>query len=422
MDARNSSIDRPTPYLPSDPPHWVARGLSYLLILIFTSIVAGAVLIRVPETVSAPFTLAPRLGADPVRALRRGLIQQVDLVEGQSVKQGDKLFVIRSEQTGEQTVELRTLGTELRGASESQGLAREKFLNQQQAAAEERLRLEGRLEHLERMVELKSGELALARDVSESYAQLRNEGLAGMTTLKEKQTEVARLNGQIEQYRNEQRDTRAALEKIGRDLELARNDHLERERALREDIDKHRIQIANRSQWVAQNQGAQFVALAPCSGVVLKLYVKTHTALVSEGEALCELACAGEQLQAELKIPQTGAGRIKIGQGVKLLYDSFPYQQFGVKFASLRWISPMTSTTDFRAIADIADESINVLGQPSPLRAGMGGRAEVVIGQRSLLSIAFDPIRRLREDMASPPDSRSQPSSGAARKQVEGAP
>lgn len=402
MNNRNANM----PYLTTDPPHWAARGLSYLLMLIFVAIVIGSVVIQVPETVSAPFVLAPRLGTDPVRALRRGIIQQVNLVEGQSVKEGDKLFVIRSEQTGEQSADLRTLETELRSANESLRLASEKFRSQQQAAAEERVRLQGRIEHLEKMVELKSGELTLAREVAESYSQLRREGLAGATTLKEKQTEVSRLSGQIEQYRNEQRDTRAALEKIGRDEELQRNEYRERERALQEDIEKNKIQLANRSQWVANNQGTQFITMAPCSGTILKLHVKTNSALVAEGEVLCELACASERLQAELKIPQTGAGRVKTGQGVKLLYDSFPYQQFGVKFANVRWISPTTSTPEFRAIADIADVSINVLGQPTPLKAGMGGRAEVVIAKRSLMSIAFDPIRQLRENMTAPPERR----------------
>jgi multidrug efflux pump subunit AcrA (membrane-fusion protein) len=404
MNTRDSNTTRQTPYLTTDPPHWVARGLSYLLILIFAALVIGAVMIRVPETISAPFVLAPRLGADPVRALRRGLIQKVDLVEGQSVKQGEQLFVIRSEQTGEQSADLRTLETELRSAQESRRLASEKLRSQQQAATEERARLQGRIEHLERMVELKSSELTLAREVADSYAQLRREGLAGVTISKEKQTEVSRLNGQIEQYRNEQRDARAALEKIGRDEELQRNEYRERERALQEEIEKNKIQLANRSQWVGQNQGTQFVTTAPCSGTILKLHVKTNAAQVAEGEVLCELGCAGERLQAELKIPQTGAGRVKTGQGVKLLYDSFPYQQFGVKFANVRWISPTTSTPEFRAIADIEDESINVSGQPMSLKAGMGGRAEVVIAKRSLISIAFDPIRQLRENMVAPPD------------------
>lgn len=399
-------MKRQTPYLTTDPPHWAARGLSYLLMLIFAALVIGSVVIEVPETITAPFVLAPRVGADPVRALRRGIIEQVNLVEGQMVKEGDKLFVIRSEQTGEQSADLRTIETELKSANDSLLLAADKFRSQQQANTEERTRLSGQIEHLERMVELKSGELKLAQEVADSYTQLRREGLAGATISKEKQTEVSRLSGQIEQYRNEQRDTRAKLEKLANDEELQRNEYRERERQLQENIAKNKIQLANRGQWVANNQGTQFATTAPCSGTILKLHVKTNAALVGEGDVLCELACNSERLQAELKIPQNGAGRVKTGQGVKLLYDSFPYQQFGVKFANVRWISPTTSTPEFRAIADIDDTSINVLGQPTLLKAGMGGRAEVVIAKRSLISIAFDPIRQLRENMASPPERR----------------
>src|SRR5262249_31251903 len=85
------------------------------------------------------------------------------------------------------------------------------------------------------------------------------------------------------------------------------------------------------------------------------------------------------------------------------MYDSFPYQQFGVKFGALSWISPTASTSTFRAIAEIDAESVMVLGQPTPLKAGMGGRAEVVIARRSLISFALDPIRQIRENMAAPP-------------------
>ncbi len=412
MNQQNST----TPFLTSDPPHWAARGLSYLLVLIFSTLVAAAILIQIPETISAPFVLAQRLGTDPVRALRRGIIQQVDLVEGQTVKQGDTLFVIRSEQTGDQSADLRTLENQMRSANESLNNASDKYRSQQLAAVEERHRLQGRIEHLERMSGLKTDELKLANEVAESYNQLQREGLAGATIVKDKQSEVSRLNGQIEQIRNEQRDARAALEKLGHDEELQQNELRERERVLKEEIEKSKIMIATRSQWVTQNQGNQFVITAPCSGTILRLHVKAKATVVSEGEILCELTCSKERLQAELQIPQAGAGRVKTGQGVKLLYNSFPYQQFGVKFASLRWISPTTSTTDFRAIAEIEDESINVLGQPSLLKAGMGGRAEVVIAKRSVISIALDPIRQLRENMAAPPEKQNSPPAISAQK------
>lgn len=400
------------PFLASEPPHWAARGTTYLLALVFATLVIASVVVKVPETISAQFVLAPRQGADPVRAMRRGVVQRVRVVEGQTVAKGDQLFVIRSEQTGDQTADVQALEAQIRSANESLSIAGEKDRSEQLSAAEERRKLQGRIEHLQRMIELKTGELTMAREVADNYAQLRREGLASATVIKDRQAEVSRLTGQVEQLRDEDRDTRAAIEKLGHD-EVARwNGYRERERQLKEEIETARIRIAARSQWVARNQGAEFVVEAPCSGAILRLQVKAGGAIVSDGESLCELACAGERLQAELQIPQSGAGRVRTGQGVKLLYDSFPYQQFGVKFGTLRWISPTASTPEFRGIVDIEDAGIMVLGQAAPLKAGMGGRAEVVIGRRSLISIAFDPIRQLRENMASPPERGAAQAAG----------
>jgi len=396
------------PFLSGAPPHWAARGLAYLLILLFGVLVFASIVVEIPETISATFVLAPRRGADPVRALRGGVVQRVAVVEGQAVASGEQLFIVRSEQAGDQSADVRSLETQVRSGGESLSIAKDRYRAQQLSFAEERRKLQGRIEHLQRLTELKEGELAMATEVVENFTQLRREGLASAMVLKEKQVEASRLTAQLEQLRDEQRDARATIEKLGYEEEAVRNEYRERERAVKEELETAKIRIAARSPWVAQNRGSEFVALAPCSGTILRLHVKANGAIVSDGEPLCELACAGERLQAELQIPQAGIGRIRNGQGVKLMYDSFPYQQYGVKFGALCWISPTASTETFRAIAEIDAEDVMVLGQPATLKAGMGGRAEVVIARRSLISFALDPIRQLRENMAAPPDRSAQ--------------
>jgi hypothetical protein len=56
----------------------------------------------------------------------------------------------------------------------------------------------------------------------------------------------------------------------------------------------------------------------------------------------------------------------------------------------------------FRALIDAKDSTIMVSGEARPLLFGMRGRARVVTGRRSLISFAFEPIRALRENFASP--------------------
>jgi hypothetical protein len=116
---------------------------------------------------------------------------------------------------------------------------------------------------------------------------------------------------------------------------------------------------------------------------------------------------AGSSLHAEISVTQSAVARLKPGQAVKLLYDAFPYQRYGVRYGTLRWISPAASVVEgrpaFLALADVQDQSVSIQGEPWALRPGMGGTAKVVVGRRPLWSYALDPIRQLRENFAAPP-------------------
>jgi multidrug efflux pump subunit AcrA (membrane-fusion protein) len=113
-------------------------------------------------------------------------------------------------------------------------------------------------------------------------------------------------------------------------------------------------------------------------------------------------------LQAELKLPETGLGKLEIGQGVKLKYDAFPYQRYGVRYGRVAWLSPAGSDardgSNFRAQVEISDREMLVQGQSRQLIAGMSGTAEIVVGNRSLIEYIFEPLRQLKENYTSVPE------------------
>ena len=120
---------------------------------------------------------------------------------------------------------------------------------------------------------------------------------------------------------------------------------------------------------------------------------------------LAEIVVRDERLQAELMVPQRGLALVRAGQPVKLQYDAFPYQRYGVRYATLRWISPASSrrrpAASFRALADLDEQTLHIGGQPRAVLPGMGGRASIVVGRRSLASYALEPLRQMREVMSS---------------------
>jgi HlyD family secretion protein len=103
-----------------------------------------------------------------------------------------------------------------------------------------------------------------------------------------------------------------------------------------------------------------------------------------------------------LTLSEAGLPQLKSGQRVRLFFDAFPYQRYGVVNAKLDWVSPSAVSSPqgphFVALASL-DQTELTKKQPLALRVGMGGEARIVVGERTMIEYAFEPIRQLRENM-----------------------
>lgn len=460
-----------SPFLRPAPPPWAARGLSWLVMAVAVAAALGAVIIRVPEVVSSEFRLVPARGVDPLRAARTGRVAEVAVAEGAAVTRGQTLFVVRSVAVGEQSAELETLQTQLRGALAARASASERYESQRRADAEQarglaerRARLTARIEghralrasreekyrtslkvaeselaSIRAEVEFKREHLALAREIAvrhkrgydanflswQEYQRANIEASQTAVELEQLQRaqEIASLKLTQLRTEHESQETewkiamahlasegdeiRVATERLRHETDGRATEYRERDRQLREEVDRLTIRSGAVRGALAGARGDRLTVTAPCDGSVLRLAVRRPDALVQEGEVLGEVACAGERLEAELRVPPSGIGKLKVGQGVKLRYEAFPYERHGVRRASVSWVSAAgasgTAGPTFRALAGLQDQAISVDGQSRPLLAGMGGRADVVVGRRSLASYAVEPLRRLREGLADGP-------------------
>ena len=205
----------------------------------------------------------------------------------------------------------------------------------------------------------------------------------------------------------------AALAALAQNIAARTAEQREMDRRLTEDTAKARIRVAALREELDQTRGADLTVPALCAGTVLRLAVNAPGAVVQDGDVLAELACSGERLQAEVSVAPSGSGRVEPGQLVRLLYDAFPYQRHGIKHGTVRWVSPASVNVKdkpvFRVLVDLEDYDVRVKGEKRPLMAGMGGRADIVVGRRSIISYAFEPIRMLRETLADRAPTRDRP-------------
>jgi hypothetical protein len=114
-----------------------------------------------------------------------------------------------------------------------------------------------------------------------------------------------------------------------------------------------------------------------------------------------------EELRAAVTVPQSALALIAPGQPVKMLYDAFPYQRYGVRYGTVRSSTPVRvagdDSSEFVVIADPAERVVVVNGQARPLLPGMSGTVRISLGSRSLIAYVFEPLQVLRETMEPPP-------------------
>src|SRR5262244_1124862 len=111
---QRDSLDTQSELSPQEPPPWVIRWTAWLLIAAFLFALLIAIVMRLPETVDCRFVLIPATGADPIQSPRQATISRVAIEEGQPVKAGEELFVLRSDEIRGWDTQFRTLSEDLR--------------------------------------------------------------------------------------------------------------------------------------------------------------------------------------------------------------------------------------------------------------------------------------------------------------------
>jgi membrane fusion protein len=118
----------------------------------------------------------------------------------------------------------------------------------------------------------------------------------------------------------------------------------------------------------------------------------------------------GSPLQAELFIPARAIGFVEVGQDVRLLFDSFPYQRFGTYHGRITKVSQTVLLASdvaspielkepaYTATVALDRPDITANGKKIPLQPDMSLKADIILEKRTLVDWIFAPLRHLRID------------------------
>lgn len=152
----------------------------------------------------------------------------------------------------------------------------------------------------------------------------------------------------------------------------------------------------------AQSRLQQYFLYAPVSGVVSSLSIKNPGEVIQPGQTLMEMRSGDDPLVLEALITSREAGFVKVGMPVKVKFDAYPYQKFGVIPGKVIFTSPDSETnpqsgaTVYRIKVKLERHHIVSEKEKVEFQAGQTATAEIIIRRRRIIDTVLEPIRQLR--------------------------
>jgi HlyD family secretion protein len=141
--------------------------------------------------------------------------------------------------------------------------------------------------------------------------------------------------------------------------------------------------------------------LAPVSGVITDVTSTQRGDKIQANAPLGGIAPKDARPVLKIEIAEHDRAFLHEGLPVKLKFNAFPYQRYGLISGTLAYISPATkpSATDKQPVYEgrvtLDKNYYQIADTRYPLRYGMTASAEIVVRERRLIDLGLDPFRQV---------------------------
>jgi len=235
----------------------------------------------------------------------------------------------------------------------------------------------------------------------------RNARLAAENAYRLAQSKVneltARQSQELVQAQAQLESSGEQLKKLRLDYEAAANELATAEEKLRLQLDTARVEAdaAARIRFENLDKNNFLLIVAPVSGVVTDLTSTQPGDKVQANTPLGGIAPSNSRSVVEVEIAENDRAFLREGLPVKLKFNAFPYQRYGVINGTLEYVSPATKPASqtkqpvYEARVSLQRDYYQVAETRYPVRYGMTATVEIVVRERRLIDLALDPFRQI---------------------------
>lgn len=396
----------------------LVKALIGFILLVF----AWTVFAKVDRLVRAEGRIIAAAKPQIVQHLEGGIVSEILVREGQKVNKGDVLIrlsdvdAMTSVQQGQQSLEqtkakLNRLHAEAQGVQQvafDPGISEEIKAVEMSIFAERQQQLHSELkivqqQHGQRHAEWQEvsqraqsieQELDMATKQAQIMEGLRQRGAASQMELLDAQAKMQRLRTQLGDAQASIPRLRAAIaEMTARKAEVnARFRAQARDEWAKLSGERSRQQIGIHSE---EDRLQRTEIRAPATGFVNKLNVNTIGGVIRSGEPALEITPSEGPVAIEARVRPNDRASLMPGLKAKVFVGAYDYARYGSMDGMLVEVSADTLVDEmgqhyYRVLIE-AQDTQSVLAQ-QPLMPGMSARADVVLGERSIVSFLTSPL------------------------------
>lgn len=370
---------------------WAVAGACGLLFL-------WAATASYPRTAQVSGVVTTSTPGSKLYAKRPGTIARLMVSEGQLVHAGQAVALIDGDQRDGRA---HALGAETLASLERQRTSVERQMSAVEVSTEaDKARLTAQIVGLSREKSALNRQVSFQRSVvrsmTESFDRLGPLAAKGYISKLEmdRREQLLYSERQREQQllmQQAQLDSREADLK-GQQVQLIAN------RTDRNNEYRGRLETNTQQQWRVRSETA-YTLVAPISGRVTAMQASVGR-FADERLPVMIIVPDSSQFVADVFVPTSAIGFLKPGQSTRILYDAYPYKQFGSFSGNITTISnSILAPTEVDAAARISEPVYRVrvtLRDRSPaLRPGMSLSAIVILERRTFFGWLLQPLKAM---------------------------
>ena len=381
---------------------WLSLGAAAMALAVVAFLALGSHTRRV--TVAG--LLMPQGGLIRVHTPQAGVVLDKRVSDGQTVTQGEVMYVLSSDRPGDGSPPLQAAiarSVEERKASLQAEIQRSQRMQAEELASLKRraAALRSEREAIAAQVAQQQARLRLAEDAHRRYKSLADRDYIAQEEFLQKEIDLTEQRSRLRGLEREGLGVQRDLAQLQQDMDSSQLRHDNAVAQLQRDIssaEQELTEVQSRSR---------VVVVAPQSGRATLVTAEVGQT-IDTSQPLVTLVPTRGQLQARLYAPSSSIGFVQPGDTVLLRFQAFPYQKFGQHEGVVETVSrsavgpaelaslpgaPVTTTEPVFAIqVGLQRDTIEANGQARALQAGMLLEADILQERRQLYEWMLEPL------------------------------